>query len=100
MTNLAEAWLEDPQTFSRVGLISIMGGSLDEPGNTSPVAEFNTYADPWAAKVLFEESVGHECLSGRRGRRLPIELLPLDITGRHTVQYGNLMKAEGPLGKL
>lgn len=101
LTNLALAWRKDPATFARVGLISVMGGALDEPGNTAPCSEFNVYADPWAAKVLFEESVGHESLKSRRGQRLPIELLPLDITGRHTVPYSRLMgRTDTPLGQL
>lgn len=101
VTNLALAFQKDPVTFARVGLISVMGGALDVPGNTAPEAEFNTYADPWAAKVLFEDAVGHEALRGKHGGRLPIELLPLDITTRHTVQYGRLMsKPDSPLGHL
>lgn len=101
LTNLASAWLQDPATFARVGLISIMGGALDVPGNTSPVAEFNVFADPGAAKVLFEDAVGHKALKDKAGQRLPIELLPLDITGRSTVPYERLMsRQDTPLGKL
>lgn len=101
LTNLALAWQRDPSTFARVGLISVMGGAIDVPGNTAPESEFNTYADPWAAKVLFEDAAGHVALSGRHGGRLPIELLPLDITSRHTVPYGKLMsKPDTPLGHL
>lgn len=101
LTNLALAWLQDPVIFSKVGLISVMGGALDVTGNTAPESEFNTYADPWAAKVLFEDAVGHQALRGKRGSRLPIELLPLDITGRSTVPYARLMsKPDTPLGKL
>ncbi|CAO1616707.1 unnamed protein product [Sympodiomycopsis kandeliae] len=99
VTNLALAWQKDPATFARVGIISIMGGAIDVPGNTAPESEFNTYADPWAAKVLLEDAVGHEALKSRPGGRLPIELLPLDITSRHTVQYGRLMgNPHTPLG--
>lgn len=102
LTNLALAWQKDPHTFARVGLISVMGGALDVPGNTAPCSEFNTYADPWAAKVLFEEAVGHAALKEKRGERLPIELLPLDITGRSTVPYKRLMSGgdKTPLSRL
>ena len=40
LTNLALAAREDPATLrDRVGRVIIMGGSLDVPGNTNPVAE-------------------------------------------------------------
>lgn len=40
LTNLALAAREDPTTLrDRVGRVIIMGGSLDVPGNTNPVAE-------------------------------------------------------------
>ena len=87
LSNLASAYLKDPETFCRVGSISVMGGALDVPGNTSPTAEFNFFADPWAAKVLLEDAV-HD------GRPLPIQLLPLDTTSRHTVPYELLVLDE------
>lgn len=33
LTNLAVAYQKDPATFRRVGMISIMGGAVDVPGN-------------------------------------------------------------------
>ncbi|WFD43863.1 hypothetical protein MPSI1_002528 [Malassezia psittaci] len=86
LTNLASAYLKDPSTFRRVGCISIMGGALDVPGNTSPTAEFNFFADPWAAKVLLEDAIAHG------DAPLPIYLFPLDITSEHTVPYSLLVR--------
>ena len=45
LTNLALTLREIETLFTRkVKLVSIMGGALDVPGNTSPNAEFNFYA--------------------------------------------------------
>ncbi|WFC95298.1 hypothetical protein MBRA1_001945 [Malassezia brasiliensis] len=86
LTNLASAFLKDPATFRRVGSISVMGGALDVPGNTSPTAEFNFFADPWAAKVLLEDAVANG------EPPLPVYLFPLDITSDHTVPYSELVR--------
>lgn len=45
LTNLALALQADEKLVKqKVGMVSIMGGNLDVPGNTSPVAEFNVWA--------------------------------------------------------
>lgn len=96
LTNLALAFQSDPETFCRVGGISVMGGVLDGPGNTTATSEFNTYADPFAAKVLLHDAPLHPVLQDAKRNAcgytgsLPIELLPLDITRKHTVPYARL----------
>ncbi len=44
-----------------------MGGGFFEGGNITPTSEFNIYADPHAARVVFEAGI-------------PITLIPLDCT--------------------
>ena len=52
-TNVALALREDPGLARRLAGISVMGGSWG-PGNITPVAEFNVWADPEAAATVFD----------------------------------------------
>jgi inosine-uridine nucleoside N-ribohydrolase len=52
LTNLALAIREDPTFVERLAGISIMGGSTTG-GNVTAAAEFNIWADPEAADVVF-----------------------------------------------
>lgn len=52
LTNIALALQEDPTLTERIAGISIMGGSATV-GNATRVAEFNIWADPEAADVVF-----------------------------------------------
>lgn len=56
LTNLATALARDPGAVSRIGEILLMGGSTDR-GNHTPAAEFNIYADPEAADLVFNSGV-------------------------------------------
>jgi purine nucleosidase len=53
LTNIALALQRDPGIASLVKSFVIMGGSFTR-GNTTPAAEFNIYADPDAAAVVFD----------------------------------------------
>lgn len=66
LTNIALALRSAPDIARRLGGISIMGGGLDF-GNVTPAAEFNIFADPEAAAVVFGAPV----------RRI---VAPLDLT--------------------
>ena len=52
VTNVALAIQKDPAFASRIAGISLMGGSATA-GNVTRVAEFNVWADPEAAAVVF-----------------------------------------------
>jgi inosine-uridine nucleoside N-ribohydrolase len=69
LTNVALALRAAPDLVSRVGGISIMGGG--SVGNRSAVAEFNIWADPDAAAIVF----GDAATSGR-----PLVMAGLDVT--------------------
>jgi purine nucleosidase/pyrimidine-specific ribonucleoside hydrolase len=56
LTNVAQLLRDDPSAPSRIREIVLMGGSTQR-GNTTPAAEFNIYADPEAAAVVFESGL-------------------------------------------
>lgn len=70
LTNLAVAAVKRPDVFCKVREIVLMGGSVGT-GNVTPAAEFNMYADPHAAHVVFEAGV-------------PLTMIGLDAT-RHAI---------------
>lgn len=53
LVNLALALKLEPRIATLVKKVIIMGGTIDEPGNVSPVAEANIYCDPHAADKVF-----------------------------------------------
>jgi purine nucleosidase len=67
LTNLALAIRREPALVEAVREVIIMGGALRHEGNTTPLAEFNTYVDPHAAYIVYHAG-------------LPITLVPLDVT--------------------
>ncbi|KAH7888614.1 nucleoside hydrolase [Phlebopus sp. FC_14] len=82
-TNLALVQREHGQTLKdRIGRVIIIGGALDVPGNTTPVAEFNFFADPYAAKELLCPIKPAHCLPLER-----VVLTTLDITTPHELPF-------------
>jgi inosine-uridine nucleoside N-ribohydrolase len=82
VSNIALALRADPETFARVGQVVWMGGAIDVPGNTSPTAEFNCFADPYAAQEVLE--------AVKRGA-FEMVMAPLDITTPHTIHFDQLI---------
>lgn len=66
LTNLATLLARHPGIDEKLERLVIMGGASFE-GNVTAAAEFNVWADPEAAKAVFEA-------------RWPITLMPLDLT--------------------
>jgi purine nucleosidase len=53
LTNIALLLRNAPQAAVSIGQLTIMGGTVHGRGNTTPAAEFNIYADPEAAEIVF-----------------------------------------------
>jgi len=67
LTNIAAAVQQDPTIADQVLQCVIMGGTGRGHGNITPVAEYNFWADPDAAKIVFESG-------------LPIRMVGWDIS--------------------
>jgi purine nucleosidase len=67
LTNVALSVRKEPRIVKAVKELLIMGGAVRHEGNTTPLAEFNTYVDPHAAHIVFHSG-------------MPITLTPLDVT--------------------
>ncbi len=57
LTNLALALAIKPNLPTLLGATVIMGGAVQGSGNTTSVAEYNIYADPEAAAIVFERGL-------------------------------------------
>ncbi len=77
LTNIAALLTEFPDATKMIEEIVIMGGAYSVTkygsGNETPVAEFNIYSDPEAAKIVFEADV-------------PVKAVGLDVTMNPHVQ--------------
>jgi inosine-uridine nucleoside N-ribohydrolase len=69
LTNVAAALSRHAEGLRQLRRIIVMGGAFREPGNSTPVAEFNVFADPEAAQAV-----------SRAG--IPLTWVPLDVTHR------------------
>lgn len=67
LTNVALAIRQEPRIVSAVKDVIVMGGAIRHEGNTTALAEFNTYVDPHAAHIVYHSG-------------MPITLVPLDVT--------------------
>ncbi|NDL63711.1 nucleoside hydrolase [Acerihabitans arboris] len=57
LTNIALAIVKEPAIAGKIKQIVFMGGAAFCPGNVTPVAEFNIYADPWAAHIVLSAGI-------------------------------------------
>lgn len=74
LTNIARAFIRDPELPTLVGQIVIMGGTVSGPGNITPAAEFNMFCDPVSAQIVFRSPSTKT-------------LVPLDVTNRVELSY-------------
>lgn len=57
MTNLACALIQAPEIANAIKEVVIMGGGMQVTGNVTPSAEYNIYADPHAAEIIYKSGL-------------------------------------------
>lgn len=80
LTNVAAALQADAALAGMIRSIVLMGGSLSG-GNMTPAAEFNIYADPEAARIVFEAGV-------------PLTMVGLDVTRKVLLREEHIQTLE------
>lgn len=88
LTNVALFLKTYPELKSGIETITLMGGSRSR-GNILPKAEFNIYADPHAAKIVFESGV-------------PIIMSDIEICDECAVHHDviDVLQGQGPVQNL
>lgn len=89
LTNIAVAMRMQPAILPKIREIVLMGGAYGT-GNFTPSAEFNIYADPEAARVVFTSGV-------------PLVMMGLDLTNQTTCTadvISRMKKVGSPAGEL
>lgn len=57
LTNIALSIKRDPSIVKKIKICTIMGGAPCCEGNITPAAEYNIFADPEAAKIVFHSGM-------------------------------------------
>ncbi|ACL26082.1 MULTISPECIES: nucleoside hydrolase [Chloroflexus] len=89
LTNVALALRKEPRLAGALREIVMMGGALRADGNVTPRAEFNVFADPHAAQIVFSAGV-------------PLVIMPWDITRLvrlHESEVQRLAASGKPIGQ-
>lgn len=89
LTNVALAIRKEPRVVDALKEIIIMGGAIRHEGNTTALAEFNTYVDPHAAHIVFHAGI-------------TTTLVPLDVTYQCILtsqDVERLLKIDSPIPK-
>lgn len=88
LTNIALLLKTYPEVKSNIKEIVLMGGAA-KGGNVTPVAEFNMFVDPHAAKIVFDEQI-------------KIVMCGLDVTNQTSISTDNVKEIEsyGKVGEM
>ena len=97
LTNIATAIRKDAAAMRQVQELIVMGGSFSGQGNVTPVAEFNFYADPEAARVVLQSGINLTVVSLDVTHRT---ILPRKALRREALPQKDLPQKELPQKEL
>ncbi|QIW23827.1 nucleoside hydrolase [Sulfolobus sp. S-194] len=86
LTNLALAYLKYPKIVENIKHVYIMGGTIYGRGNITPIAEYNFWVDPDAAKIVLH--------AGFNITMVPWEVAVMNAIDESTWNYINKMKTK------
>lgn len=86
LTNLAAFRTMHPDHFARLRHITVMGGALEYPGNTTETAEWNFWVDPHAARDVLAHTP------------VPVTLCSLGVTEQMVINPDVLREIVSALG--
>jgi purine nucleosidase len=89
LTNVAAALEREPSLAQDLGALVVMGGTSDHRGNITAVAEYNVWADPEAAAIVFDSGA-------------PLTMVGWDVSRQYAVitpHDAEELRALGPLGE-
>jgi purine nucleosidase len=88
LTNVAAALELEPEIATQLRALVVMGGTSDHRGNITAAAEYNVWADPEAAAIVFQSGA-------------PLTMVGWDVSRKYAVitpQDAEELRALGPLG--
>ncbi|RWS30375.1 inosine-uridine preferring nucleoside hydrolase-like protein [Leptotrombidium deliense] len=80
LTNIALAFLMEPNFFRLTKHIYILGGNVNAVGNVKPTAEFNFFLDPEATRVVLKNAV------------CPVTIVPWETLKTHPLSWESYKK--------
>ena len=90
LTNIAALFADNEDTPEKIEDLTIMGGAFGVTeygiGNETPVAEFNIYSDPEAAKIVFESKV--------RLKAVGLDVTMVPESQLSTEEYARIIKSK------
>ncbi len=86
LTNIAQALILEPALPDLVKQLIVMGGTVDEPGNVTPLAEANFFNDPHAADTVMAAD-------------WPLTIVGLDVTHKIMLTDTHLARLRDEAGQ-